>query len=121
MVFTGGHSLYEAKKHSHSNIYPFPSSIDKNILKKQGYVYWNRLTSLYIPHPRIGFFGVIDERLDIDLLEEWRCIKPDWHFVIIGPVVKIDPSTLPVMPIFITWAVNPMKNCPPIWPAGMLR
>ena len=48
-----------------------------------------------IPHPRIGFCGVIDERLDIDLLDGIAKLRPDYHFVMIGPVVKIDPATLP--------------------------
>jgi UDP-galactopyranose mutase len=49
-----------------------------------------------ISHPRIGFFGVVDERMDLKLLEAIAQLKPDWNFVIIGPVVKIDPATLPV-------------------------
>ena len=48
-----------------------------------------------IPHPRLGFFGVIDERMDIDLVAGVADLRPDWHFVMIGPVVKIDPATLP--------------------------
>ena len=48
-----------------------------------------------IPHPRLGFFGVIDERMDIDLVAAVADLRPDWHLVMIGPVVKIDPATLP--------------------------
>ncbi len=48
-----------------------------------------------IPHPRLGFYGVVDERFDIELLRGMAELRPDWHFVIIGPVVKIDPATLP--------------------------
>jgi UDP-galactopyranose mutase len=48
-----------------------------------------------IPHPRLGFFGVIDERFDRELLNQVALQKPDWNFVIIGPVVKIDPESLP--------------------------
>ena len=51
-----------------------------------------------IPHPRLGFFGVIDERFDIELLDRVAASRPDWHFVMIGPVVKIDPATLPTAP-----------------------
>jgi UDP-galactopyranose mutase len=50
-----------------------------------------------IPHPRFGFYGVVDERFDIDLIKEVAERKPEWQFVIIGPVVKIDPETLPRM------------------------
>src|SRR5439155_6041210 len=48
-----------------------------------------------IPHPRFGFFGVVDERFDIDLLGKVAAAKPEWHFVILGPIVKIDPASLP--------------------------
>ena len=45
--------------------------------------------------PRFGFYGVIDERFDLELLTEVAERKPEWQFVIIGPVVKIDPESLP--------------------------
>ena len=45
-----------------------------------------------IPHPRLGFFGVIDERMDLDLLADVADARPDWQLVLIGPVVKIDPA-----------------------------
>ena len=95
VVFTGGHSLFEAKKHSHKNIHPFPSSIDKEHFFKARLKISEPLDQVKIPHPRIGFYGVVDERMDIDLIGEVARQKPSWHFVIIGPVVKIDPATLP--------------------------
>ena len=51
-----------------------------------------------IPHPRLGFYGVIDERLDLALIERWRQRGPEWQIVLVGPVVKIDPATLPRRP-----------------------
>ncbi|MBE7181248.1 MAG: glycosyltransferase, partial [Terriglobus roseus] len=51
-----------------------------------------------IPHPRAGFYGVLDERLDVELLREVACILPHVHFILLGPVVKIDPATLPSAP-----------------------
>ena len=51
-----------------------------------------------IPHPRLGFFGVVDERFDADFLAELADLRPDWQFVILGPVVKIDPAGLPSGP-----------------------
>ena len=48
--------------------------------------------------PRLGFFGVIDERMDVDLVGEVADLRPDWQFVMIGPVVKIDPAILPQRP-----------------------
>jgi glycosyltransferase involved in cell wall biosynthesis len=98
LVFTGGQSLYEAKKEQHPCIYPFPSSIDKKHFAKSRSIVLEPTDQFLIPNPRIGFFGVIDERMDLDLLETISHQRPEWHFIIIGPVVKIDPATLPMGP-----------------------
>lgn len=95
LVFTGGQSLYEAKKHQHPCIYPFPSSIDKKHFGKSRNISLEPAEQFLIPTPRIGFFGVIDERMDLELLEAISQERPKWHFIIIGPVVKIDPASLP--------------------------
>jgi UDP-galactopyranose mutase len=95
IVFTGGYSLYEAKKNSHLNIHLFPSSIDRSHFHRARMMNVAMNDQWDIGHPRIGFFGVIDERMDINLLDEMALKKPDWNFVMIGPVVKIDPATLP--------------------------
>lgn len=98
IVFTGGYSLYEAKKHLHHNIHAFPSSIDKSHFSKARNITSEPADQAAIPHPRIGFFGVIDERMNIDLLHKVATLKPDWQLVLIGPVVKIDPASLPSAP-----------------------
>ncbi|WP_244643436.1 glycosyltransferase [Alsobacter metallidurans] len=96
VVFTGGMSLYEAKKHRHANIHPFPSSIDKaHFGQARGHAGEEPADQKGIPGPRLGFFGVIDERMDVDLVGRMADLRPDWHFVMIGPVVKIDPASLP--------------------------
>ena len=95
IVFTGGHHLYEAKKHLHNNIYPFPSSIDKLHFIKARTHSQDSVDQTNIPHPRIGFYGVVDERFDIDLIDKVASLKPGWQFVIVGPVIKIDPEMLP--------------------------
>jgi hypothetical protein len=95
LVFTGGHSLYESKKHLHKNIYPFPSSIDKAHFITARNKVLQPADQKNIPYPRIGFYGVIDERLHIKLIEEMADMRPEWHFILIGPVIKIDPATLP--------------------------
>lgn len=95
IVFTGGVSLYQAKKHRHHNIHPFPSSIDYDHFATARKGFSDPADQKDIPHPRIGFYGVLDERLDIELLEKMAILKPEWNFVVIGPVVKIDPETLP--------------------------
>ncbi len=95
LVFTGGHSLYEAKKHLHHNIHPFPSSIDKSHFLKARIFKEDPIDQKHIPHPRFGFYGVIDERFHISLIDELSSLRPDWHFVLLGPVIKIDPEHLP--------------------------
>lgn len=95
VVFTGGHSLFEAKQHLHANIFPFPSSIDKQHFEKARSYKKQPKDQLQVSRPRIGFFGVIDERFDIDLIAEMAEKRPEWQFILIGPVVKIDPDSLP--------------------------
>jgi UDP-galactopyranose mutase len=95
VVFTGGHSIYEAKKDQHPNIHPFPSSIDKQHFGLAREIKKDPQDQAHIPHPRFGFAGVIDERFDIDLVARVAEARPEWQFVIIGPVVKIDPESLP--------------------------
>lgn len=95
IVFTGGNNLYDAKKAQHHNIYSFPSSIDKAHFKAARDNRKEYSDQSAIPHPRLGFFGVIDERFDIDLIKQAADAKPDWHFVLVGPVIKIDVATLP--------------------------
>lgn len=95
LVFTGGQTLYEAKRDQHQSVFAFPSSIDREHFAKARNETVEPEDQKQIPHPRLGFFGVIDERLDIDLLDKAAGKRPDWQFVMIGPVVKIDPETLP--------------------------
>lgn len=95
VVFTGGHTLYQAKKHRHSNIHPFPSSIDKTHFGKAREIKVDPPDQKNIPHPRLGFYGVIDERFDTGLIKAMGEMRPDWHFIMLGPVIKIDRETLP--------------------------
>jgi glycosyltransferase involved in cell wall biosynthesis len=97
VVFTGGMSLYEAKRDRHPNIHGFPSSIDFEHFAKARRMRHDPepADQAQIPHPRLGFFGVVDERMDVDLVGALADLRPDWHFVVVGPVVKIDPATLP--------------------------
>jgi glycosyltransferase involved in cell wall biosynthesis len=100
IVFTGGPSLYESKRNKHNNIHAFPSSIDRAHFAKA------RASSTLndpadqkaIPRPRIGYFGVIDERTDLALLSEVAERRSEYQFIILGPVVKIDPAILPRLP-----------------------
>ncbi|OXA88999.1 glycosyltransferase [Flavobacterium hercynium] len=95
IVFTGGKSLYESKKQDHSNVYCFPSSVDESHFAQA-------LNGIEIPAdianlqaPVVGYFGVIDERIDLKLLHETALKLPKVYFVMIGPLAKIDESDLP--------------------------
>jgi UDP-galactopyranose mutase len=95
LVFTGGQSLYEAKRGQHPNVFAFPSSIDAQHFAQARSITVDPPDQADIPHPRLGFFGVIDERMDLELIDSIAEARPDWHQVIIGPVVKIDAESLP--------------------------
>ena len=98
VVFTGGQSLYEAKQHQHPNIHPFPSSVDVEHFAQARQLTGDPVDQAAIPRPRLGFFGVIDERMDIDLVDGVAAARPDWQIVMLGPVVKIDSAALPRRP-----------------------
>lgn len=95
LVFTGGQSLYEAKKDCNPYVYAFPSSVEQEHFARARISVPSPLDQKDIPSPRLGFFGVVDERMDLDLLDAVASARPDWSLVVIGPVVKIDPTTLP--------------------------
>lgn len=95
IVFTGGPSLYRAKQNRHANVHCFSSSVDVSHFSKA----LDRSTSYagqnHVPSPRLGFYGVLDERLDTSLLAQIADARPEWQLVLVGPVVKIDPAALP--------------------------
>ncbi|PYS99894.1 MAG: glycosyl transferase [Acidobacteria bacterium] len=97
LVFTGGRSLYEVKREQHAAVYCFPSSIDVKHFGRalEGDSVTEPDDQKNITKPRIGFFGVIDERTDIELLRQSAELRPEWQFVMIGPVVKISEDELP--------------------------
>jgi UDP-galactopyranose mutase len=95
VVFTGGYSLWEAKRDRHPNIHPFPSSVDRQHFAKARSLRGEPADQAALPWPRLGFYGVVDERMDLDLLAALADARPEWSLVILGPVVKISPEELP--------------------------
>jgi len=95
LVFTGGYSLYEAKKTQHANIFPFPSSIDKEHFGQARKLTLEPVDQAAISGIKIGFFGVIDERFDIGLVRSIAELRPSWQIILIGPIVKIPQNSLP--------------------------
>jgi len=98
LVFTGGTSLYEAKKHRHPDVHCFPSSVDRAHFAKARSTLFDPADQDDLPRPRLGFYGVIDERFDTELLDQVAAMRPNWSFVMVGPVVKISEDDLPKRP-----------------------
>jgi glycosyltransferase involved in cell wall biosynthesis len=98
IVFTGGSSLYEAKKDRHDNVHCFPSSVDRTHFAKARSRLFDPADQEDLPRPRFGFYGVLDERFDTELLGQVAALRPNWSFVMVGPVVKISDEDLPHRP-----------------------
>ena len=97
LVFTGGPSLYNAKKDRHPYVHCFSSSVNATHFAQARTIKESSLQAP-LPHPRLGFFGVIDERINLDLIEDMAISHPEWQIVMVGPVVKISPDSLPRQP-----------------------
>ena len=95
VVFTGGRSLYESKRTFHSSVHCFPSSIESEHFAVARTSAPDPIDQAPIAHPRIGFCGVIDERMDLALISTVAESHPSWQFVMVGPVVKISQADLP--------------------------
>ncbi len=98
VMFTGGYSLYEAKRAAHADIHPFPSAVEREHFAAARTGLPDPGDQAGISHPRLGFYGVIDERVDLALIDAVAAARPDWSLVMIGPVAKIDPAHLPRRP-----------------------
>lgn len=98
LVFTGGPSLFRARQHRHPRVHCFPSGVDASHFGSARDV--TRLPDEFtgVNSPVLGYHGVLDERLDRDLLAGIADARPDWKLVFVGPVVKIAPSDLPQRP-----------------------
>jgi glycosyltransferase involved in cell wall biosynthesis len=98
LVFTGGKSLYRAKRELHPDVHCFPSSVDADHFARALARCAEPPDQAGLPRPRLGFFGVIDERMDLGIVAALADARPDWSVVLVGPVVKIDPAELPRRP-----------------------
>ncbi len=94
-VFTGGYSLYEAKKDLHPSVHAFPSSIDVGHFNTARMPLPEPEDERHIGSPRLGFYGVIDERADLELINRAASLRSDWQFIMVGPIAKVDPDLLP--------------------------
>ena len=95
VVFTGGRSLYEAKARQHPRVHAMPSAVDVAHFARARRPGTDPADQAGIPHPRIGYYGVIDERIDLDLITDVARLRPDWQLVLVGPVAKLAPDEVP--------------------------
>ncbi|HOG48575.1 MAG TPA: UDP-galactopyranose mutase, partial [Anaerolineae bacterium] len=99
VVYTGGPSLYRAKLGCHPNVHCFPSSIDAAHFRRALEPGLEEpADQAALPRPRLGYFGVVDERLDYELLAALAQARPAWQTVMVGPFMKVNPSDLPQVP-----------------------
>ncbi len=123
LVFTGGLSLYEAKKSQHKDVHAFPSSVDVAHFGQGRRPLPEPADQAGIPHPRAGYCGVIDERMDRELLGAVARLRPGVHFIMLGPVVKIDAASLPQGPNIHYLGAKNYKELPAYlsgWDAALL-
>ena len=98
VVFIGGPSLYRAKQHQHPNMHLFPSSVEVEHFRQALNGLAEPEDQAALPRPRLGFFGVIDERIDREILAYLATSHPEWQIVMVGPVAKVAPASLPQAP-----------------------
>jgi glycosyltransferase involved in cell wall biosynthesis len=92
LVFTGGRSIYNAKRSRHPDVHCFPSSVDATHFRKATQ---DHPLQAALPRPRLGYCGVIDERINLPLIDAVAKARPEWQLVMVGPTAKIDPRDLP--------------------------
>jgi len=111
LVFTGGPTLYRHRRDKHPSVHCFPSGVEAT--------HFAATTSGSIPEglvhqrrPILGYYGVIDERLDLPLLAGIADLRPDWTIALIGPVAKIDKSAIPVRPNIVRFGQQTYEDLP---------
>lgn len=123
LVFTGGASLFESKRTRHPAVHLFPSSVDASHFAQARHIAGEPADQAAVPHPRLGYAGVIDERMDLQLLRDAAAARPDWQFILVGPVAKIDPASLPQAPNVHYLGLRPYSELPAYfsgWDAALL-
>jgi glycosyltransferase involved in cell wall biosynthesis len=99
VLFTGGYNLGDKKRKQHPNVHTFGCGVEFDHFNKAA----DPDTIIppdidFMPRPILGWFGVVDERVDYAMVGEMARLRPDWSFAMVGPVVKVDPNLLPHAP-----------------------
>ncbi len=123
VVFTGGASLHDRLRSRHDNAHCFPSSVDiAHFATARGAV-GDPADQASIPRPRLGYAGVIDERLDLELIAGVADARPDLELVLLGPIAKIRESDVPQRPNMHRLGLKPYAELPAYlggWDAGWM-
>jgi glycosyltransferase involved in cell wall biosynthesis len=98
VVFTGGRSLWEAKVDLHPRVHAMPSAVDVGHFRQARQPGRDPSDQAAISRPRIGYYGVIDERIDGDLIRAVAAARPEWQIVLVGPTAKLSPDEIPTGP-----------------------
>jgi glycosyltransferase involved in cell wall biosynthesis len=112
VVFTGGRALYDAKKAQHANVHAVPSSVDVPFFATARAQQVEPNDQASIASPRIGYCGVIDERIDLELIAHIARERPDWQIVLLGPTAKVEPEALPQLPNIHYLGLKPYAELP---------
>jgi UDP-galactopyranose mutase len=123
LVFTGGYSIFEAKRHLHDNIHAFPSSVDVAHFAKARAAIDEPAEQSLLKRPRLGYYGVVDERIDLDLLRTLAEARPDWSIVMVGPIAKIRQEELPRVANLHYFGQKPYSDLPAYlsgWDAALM-
>lgn len=112
VVFTGGPSLYEAKRNRHPSVHCFPSSVDAAHFRSARARTHDHPLQHALPKPRLGYFGVIDERIDMSLVAQLADATAHWQICMVGPIAKIDPDSLPTRRNLHYYGQQPYSELP---------
>lgn len=112
VVFTGGPGLFRVKRERHPNVHCFPSSVDAAHFSQALDRTSTHPAHSVIPRPRLGYYGVIDERVDTLLIAELADAHTEWQIVLVGPVVKVNVADLPRRPNIHYLGQQPYESLP---------
>ena len=109
IVFTGGRSIDAGVRgRADAPVHLFPSGVEPEHFEGARSLRGVRA------RPVAGYVGVIDERLDLELLGDLARALPDWDIEMVGPVFKVDPADLPQAPNLSYPGMQPYERLPAV-------
>jgi UDP-galactopyranose mutase len=112
LVFAGGASLHRRMAGRHPSAHCFPSSVDLAHFRAARSGLAEPADQAAIPRPRVGYAGVIDERIDLDLIDGVAAARPEIELVLVGPIAKIDAADIPARPNIDRLGMKPYAELP---------